>query len=496
MRAIEAMPKTNESALRDRFGTWSISPSKVRAAIAATGLVPWYLGQVTDPRAEMGAEQFQRFFDTVNQRTMSLIQGTDTYDKMGGVYILDALVDFEGIEPALKYSRFQQYIGTILRGKDLNPMQPAAVVLGKMCKPGGSLISELVDAEMHTALEWLQSDRVEERRYSAVLVLRELARNAPTLMYPYVGFVFDQIWIGLRDPRHLIRATSSETVSACFKIIRERDQEMKQEWMDKMFTEAVKGLKTNTVEYIHASLLVLKELLEQGGMYMQNHYQNACEIVFRHKDARDSAIRKTVVFLIPDLANYAPTEFGATYLHKFMVYLSSMLKKEKERNDAFLAIGNIANSVKSSIAPYLDGVLIYVREGLSVQSRKRGSVDPVFDCISRLAVAVGQTLSKYMEALLDPIFACELTPKLTQALVDMAFYIPPVKGTIQERLLNMLSKVLCGEPFRPLGAPHPNPLSSIPPIPKDPKDPSVHERGKAEVKLALNTLGSFDFSGN
>ncbi|GAB1316207.1 phosphatidylinositol kinase-related protein kinase tor1 [Madurella fahalii] len=447
-------------------------------------------------KQEMGAEQFQRFFDMVNQRTMALIQGTDNYDKMGGVYILDALVDFDGIEPALKYSRFQQYIGIILRGKGLNPMQPAAVVLGKLCKPGGSLISELVDAEVQTALEWLQSDRVEERRYSAVLVLRELARNCPTLMYPYVGYIFDQIWIGLRDPRHLIRATSSETVSACFKIIRERDQEMKQEWMDKMRAEAVKGLQNNTVEYIHASLLVLKELLEQGGMYMQNHYQEACEIVFRHKDARDPAIRKTVVLLIPDLANYAPTEFGVSYLHKFMVYLCGMLKKEKERNDAFLAIGNIANSVKSSIAPYLDGVLIYVREGLSVQSRKRGSVDPVFDCISRLAVAVGQALSKYMEALLDPIFACELTPKLTQALVDMAFYIPPVKGTIQERLLNMLSKVLCGEPFRPLGAPHPNPISSIPPIPKDPKDPSVHERGKAEVKLALNTLGSFDFSGH
>ena len=375
-------------------------------------------------------------------------------------------------------------------------MQPAAVVLGKLCKPGGSLISELVDAEVQTALEWMQSDRVEERRYSAVLVLRELARNCPTLMYPYVGFVFDHIWIGLRDPRHLIRATSSETVSACFKIIRERDQDLKQEWMDKMFAEAIKGLKTNSVEYIHASLLVLKELLEQGGMYMQSHYQEACDIVYRHKDARDPAIRKTVVFLIPDLANYAPSEFSATYLHKFMVYLTNMLKKEKERNDAFLAIGNIANSVKSSITPYLDSILVHVREGLSVQSQKRGSVDPVFDCISRLAVAVGQTLSKYMEALLDPIFACELTPKLTQALVDMAFYIPPVKGIIQERLLNMLSKVLCGEPFRPLGAPYSTPIPSIPPIPKDPKDPSVHEPGKAEVKLALNTLGSFDFSGH
>ncbi|KAM7186650.1 phosphatidylinositol 3-kinase tor2 [Rhypophila sp. PSN 637] len=444
----------------------------------------------------MGAEQFSLFFNMINQRTMALIQGADYYDRMGGVYILDALVDFDGIEPALKYSRFQQHIGAILRGKHLEPMQPAAVVLGKLCKPGGSLISELVNAEVQTALEWLQSDRVEERRYAAVLVLRELARNAPTLMYSYVGFVFDQIWIGLRDPRHLIRATSSETVSACFKIIRERDQELKQEWMDKMLNEAIKGLKVNTVESIHASLLVLKELLEQGGMYMQAHYQDACDIVYRHKDSKDPTIRKTVVLLIPDLANYAPTEFSASYLHKFMIYLSGMLKKKEDRNDAFLAIGNVANSVKSSIAPYLDGVLIYVREGLSIQSRKRGSVDPVFDCISRLAVAVGQTLSKYMEALLDPIFACELTPKLTQALVDMAFYIPPVKDTIQERLLDMLSKVLCGEPFRPLGAPHPNSLTSIPVIPKDPKDPTAHERGKAEVKLALNTLGSFDFSGN
>lgn len=444
----------------------------------------------------MGAEQFQRFFDSVNQRTMALIQGTDTYDRMGGVYILDALVDFDGIEPALKYSRFQNYIGTILRGKDLNPMQPAAMVLGKLCKPGGSLISELVDSEVQTALEWLQSDRVEERRYGAVLVLRELARNAPTLMYPYMNFVFDQIWIGLRDPRHLIRATSSDTVSACFKIIRERDQDMKRDWMDKMLTEAIRGLKSNTVEYVHASLLVFKELLEQGGMYMQAHYAQACEIVFRHKDSRDPAIRKTVVLLIPDLANYAPVEFSATYLHNFMMYLSGMLKKDKERNDAFLAIGNVANSVKTSISPYLDGILIHIREGLSAQGRKRSSVDPVFDCISRLAVAVGQALSKYMDALLDPIFSCELTPKLTQALVDMAFYIPPIKPTIQERLLDMLSKVLCGEPFKPLGAPHPNSLASIPHVPKDPKDPLAHERTKAEVKLALNTLGSFDFSGH
>ncbi|KAI0469145.1 TOR kinase [Xylaria cf. heliscus] len=452
---------------------------------------------VTVCHRDFPAENFLSFYNSVNNGITDLIiHGNDSSERLGGVYALDALVDFDGVDVTVKYTRFTASLKAILRGKDIVPMQPAAIAMGKLCRPGGSLISELVESEVKTALEWLQSDRIEEKRYSAVLVLRELARNAPTLMYAYVGLIFDLIWVGLRDPRNLIRTTAGETVCACFRIIRERDQEMKQTWMSKMYAETLVGLKMNTVESVHASLLVLRELLEQGGMFMQEYYQEACEIVYRHKDHRDPTIRKTVVMLIPDLANYSPADFALTYLHKFMLFLSGMLKKGGERNDAFLAIGNIANSVKSAIAPYLDGVLIYVREGLSVQSRKRGSVDPVFDCISRLAVAVGQTLSKYMEALLDPIFACELTPKLTQALVDMAFYIPPVKATIQERLLDMLSKVLCGEPFKPLGAPTPNTLSAVPIIPKDAKDPQVYEHRKAEVKLALNTLGSFDFSGH
>lgn len=451
----------------------------------------------TDYLLDLNPEQFLAFYNTVNNKITQLItHGGDSAERLGGIYALDALVDFDGVDVALKYTRFTQNLKTVLRGKDMNPMRPAAAALGKLCRPGGSLISELVDSELKTALEWLQNDRVEERRYSAVLVLRELALNAPTLMYQYIPTIFEWIWVGLRDIRQQIRETSAETVSACFRIIRERDQEMKQIWMGKIYHETKQGLKGNTVESIHASLLVLKELLEQGGMYMQEHYQEACDIVFKYKDHRDATIRNTVVLLIPDLASYSPADFAQTWLHKFMVYLSGMLKKDKERNDAFLAIGNIANSVKSAIAPYLDGVLIYVREGLSIQSRKRGSVDPVFDCISRLAVAVGQTLSKYMEALLDPIFACELTPKLTQALVDMAFYIPPVKPTIQERLLDMLSVVLCGEPFKPLGAPQPNTLSSVPVIAKDGKDPQAYEHRRAEVKLALNTLGSFDFTGH
>lgn len=117
----------------------------------------------------------------------------------------------------------------------------------------------------------------------------------------------------------------------------------------------------------------------------------------------------------------------------------------------------------------------------------------MFECISMLSSAVGQTLSKYMESLLDPIFACGLSPSLTQALVDMAHYIPPIRATIQEKLLDMLSIVLCGTPFRPLGCPE----NRLPPMPSFAKDlgSPLQERSENEIALALHTLGSFDFSG-
>ena len=314
-------------------------------------------------------ERFIEFYNVVNSRITQLIShGNDPADRLGGIHALDALIDFDGVDAAQKTTRFTQSLRTVLRGKDLTPMQAAAVALGKLCRPGGSLISELVESEVKTALEWLQSDRVEERRYSSVLVLRELGRNAPTLMYTFVGLMFDQIWVGLRDNRLLIRQTSAEAISACFQIIRERDQGMRQIWQAKIYEEAVQGVRQGSVEYIHGSLLVIKELLQQGGMFMHDHYAEVCDIVFKFKDHKDVQIRRTVVMLIPELANYSPTEFAASYLHKFMVFLSGMLKKDKDRNDAFLAIGNIANAVKSAIAPYLDGVLIYVRDGLSLKS--------------------------------------------------------------------------------------------------------------------------------
>lgn len=132
---------------------------------------------------------------------------------------------------------------------------------------------------------------------------------------------------------------------------------------------------------------------------------------------------------------------------------------------------------------------------LTPARRNRVGTDeaPVFQCISMLATAVGQTLSKYMGALLDPMFACGLSESLTQALVDMAHYIHPIKPMIQEKLLDLLSLVLAKRPFKPLGCPE----NKLPPIPAFAKDFNLQgsDHKESEIALALGTLGSFDFAG-
>ncbi|KAH0183386.1 TOR1 phosphatidylinositol 3-kinase, partial [Aureobasidium melanogenum] len=213
----------------------------------------------------------------------------------------------------------------------------------------------------------------------------------------------------------------------------------------------------------------------------------------------DPLIRREVVYIIPILARYAPKEFCNGYIHRSMSHLQGLLKSPKDRNLSFIAIGNVANAVGSQIAPYLDNILLHIREALSVKARIKNTDEaPIFKCISMISIAVGQTLSKYMEALLDPIFACGLSDALTQALVDMAHYIPPVKPIIQEKLLDLLSMTLCGKPFVLPG--HPSHSTPLPRIftreVRDQNDPQHVEHKEQQIALALYTLGSFDFSGH
>jgi len=302
-----------------------------------------------------------------------VISGTDTTDRIGGIHALGAIVDLKGgggedIGPRL--TRFANALRAVLRGTDTTAMIVAARALGKLAIPGNSLTTDLVEAEVQTALESLQVERQENRRFSAVLTLRELAQNSPTLLYQHVSEILEVIWVALRDPKVLIREYSAEAINALIEIIATRDPHQRDKWFLRIYAEIHRGFNQNTVDTVHGSLLALKELLLKGGMFMQQgtRYQEACDKIFFYKDHREPLIRREVTTMIPITAGYYPTEFSSSYLHKSMIHLQGQLKKEKDRNPAFIAIGKIASAVGSAIDPYLDNILVYVREGLSVKA--------------------------------------------------------------------------------------------------------------------------------
>ena len=424
-----------------------------------------------------------------------MVTSQDSYEKIGGIFVIEQLLDFAGDDATQKITRLSGYLRAALRSNDGDVLIFAARALGRIAVPGGPLTAELVDSEVKTAIEWLTIERQEPRRFAAALVIRELAKSSPTLIFTYVPQILECIWSALRDPKILIRETAAEAVSICFDILLPRDARTRMQWFGSMWNECLVGFKTGNADYQHGSLLVVKELLLRGGMFMQDHYRDACEICLQLKAHKEPKVRGEVVSIIPILASYAPAEFAALYLNKFMSFLTGQLKKDRERSAAFKAIGKIATAVSSSINAYLDGILLSIKEALKHKAKSRDKDGSIFDCISMLSIAVGQAMTKFIEdGLLDVMFACGLSDSMTQALVDMAHYVAPVKPQIQEKLLDLISLVLCNKPFKPLGCPD----NRLPPLPHFAREWQqngiVH--GDPEVALALDTLGSFDFRGH
>ena len=178
-----------------------------------------------------------------------------------------------------------------MRGTDYAAMVVAARALGRLAQPGGTLTAELVEAEVKGALEWLQLERTENRRFAAVLILRELAKNSPTLMYQWIAQIFELIWVALRDPKVLIRESAAEAISACFEIISPRDSQMRQLWFGRVYDEILKGFALNTNEAIHGSLLTMKELLDKSAMFMnEQKYRETVETVLKYREHRDALV--------------------------------------------------------------------------------------------------------------------------------------------------------------------------------------------------------------
>ncbi|KAL1921057.1 uncharacterized protein VTP21DRAFT_11692 [Calcarisporiella thermophila] len=458
---------------------------------------------------ESSTEGYVKFTNDINSRVFNLINSPDVQDKIAGVVAIDKLLEFCDDNSSM-VTRFANYLRMVVPSNDPQLMQIGAKTIGSLAIINSTLTSEIVEFEIKRAFEYLQvdvsstilttGDRNEYRHHGAVLILRELALKAPTQFYAYIPQFLEHIWVALRESKQNIRESAADALSACLHILFQRDTPSKVQLYKKILEEAQKGLRLNTVDAIHGSLLVYKEVLQHAGMFARDMYGEICETALRYKEHRDQLVRRTVTLLIPTLAAYNTQTFVDLYLHRCMSYLLGQLKKERDRSAAFIAIGKVTMEVGSNISQYLEPIVANIREGLagagvgggkSGVRKARDSDTPIFQCVSMLARAVGPALTKFMHEILDLIFACGLNEPLSIALVDLAREIPPLLPTIQDRLLEMLSMVLSGQPYR---------SSTIPMTPVTPSVPTqlremqaLEQKDLDTINQALYILATFDF---
>lgn len=262
-----------------------------------------------------------------------------------------------------KVTRFSNYLRSVIPTNDVEVLQAAVNTMAKLTQYDG-LALEIVEFEVTRAIEWLQSDRQESRRHSAILMITALAKSSPTLLYAYINQIMEVIWVGLRDPKVSIRDYSADALSACLKIMVDRDSSARQACYINIMEEAQAGFRIGTTDAIHGSLLAFKELLGNAGMFMQPRYSEVCELVLRYKDFKDVLVRRTVIAIIPDLAKYNPIDFTKKYLSDSMSHLILQFRKDREKASVFVSIGKISLSVRSNIVFYLDPILDNVKESL------------------------------------------------------------------------------------------------------------------------------------
>ncbi|KAG2328397.1 hypothetical protein Bca52824_011125 [Brassica carinata] len=430
---------------------------------------------------DLSGEASSRFMEQLYDRIATLIESSNEAENMGGLRAIDELTEIGFGENATNVSRFAGFMRTVLSKRDPEILVLASRVLGHLARAGGVMTSDEVEFQMKTAFDWLHGDRVEYRRFAAVLILKEMAENASTVFNVHVPQFVDAIWVALRDPQLQVRERAVG--------VRLRDIEKGR--LDGEYNATQDGLGRNApVHSIHGSLLAVGELLRNTGEFMMSRYREVAEIVLRYLEHRDRLVRLSITSLLPRIAHFLRDRFVTNYLTICMNHILTVLKIPAERASGFIALGEMAGALDGELIHYLPTIMSHLREAIA--PRKGRPLLEAVACVGNIAKAMGSTVETHVRDLLDAMFSSGLSSTLVDALDQITISIPLLLPTVQDRLLDCISLVLSRSQYSqakpPVTLVRGGPVSMAP----QSTDPS----SSAQVQLALQTLARFNFKGH
>ncbi|KAM0914721.1 hypothetical protein ACQ4PT_011330 [Festuca glaucescens] len=170
---------------------------------------------VEDEARDLGSEDLPRVMDQLYEQISCLLQSNDAAVILLALHAIDALIDlpFGGASNVAKLANFLRNVFEVKRDPEI--LVSASAVLCHLAIVGGVLTAHEVERQIiTTALGWLHEDRAEYCRFAALLILKEMAENAFTVLKNYIPEFVDAILIASRDPKLVIRERAVEALRA------------------------------------------------------------------------------------------------------------------------------------------------------------------------------------------------------------------------------------------------------------------------------------------
>ncbi|KAJ2896801.1 phosphatidylinositol kinase- protein kinase tor1, partial [Coemansia aciculifera] len=325
-----------------------------------------------------------------------------------------------------------------------------------------------LEMELSRSLEWLANERSEVLRMTALQVIEALCTGASTLLLSFTPKILPNLSQFLRDHKIDFRLAAARALGACLSMMPSHDVATRGTWLNFLYQEQQHDQAIGSVEGCHAALLICNELIQHGGMYMQGNFVATSDLALKLKDHRDLVVHKAAIALLPVLARYSPQDFtkpsanGETLMARACSYLISLARtSERDRGTAFLALGQIAQSCSAEFKPYLEPITRVIKDVLVQRVKPRTTTSgfllevdetasAILQTIAMLATAMGPTLTQSMRDILDLMFTTGLSQALCDSLAVLEREVNQLVPAIRDRLLDMVSIILVGVPFRPV----------------------------------------------
>ncbi|RHY28067.1 hypothetical protein DYB32_006287 [Aphanomyces invadans] len=472
---------------------------------------------------------------------IEMVLGADITDRTGGIVAMDHLVDlFIADNNDSKIVEFAHALVKVFEktsNAELPTLRAAGRALGHLVSSGGTSLIEFVEEyHMKPALQWLGNENFQVRRQAAVVIMRELAINAPAILFRHIDTFFDVIWNAFGDTKQQTRESAADALQACFALLQARDSNRKSQWYSRTYDEWRRGLDKGSPESMHGAFLILNELLRNSGDFMFPNYERVGQQVLSYQSHKSSVVRRAVINLLPRLAKFNSSTFLDKFYRPSMQYLLEVASQTNPpastRGDALLSIGKLSLAIGSPLSrdeKTLENITHCIKLGLVRRKGEKKEVETQREALSCLRMlAEATSLGRInLDSTIQCVLKCDLDKSMIETLTTLLKRLPQEKPRIQYSLFDRLMELLevntskkdmmtisaspsrhRSKTFNNLtgasgGSKVLNLISSAMSGSKleySPSMPSLHTENAQVITtmqiLALDTLSTFDFQGN